>query len=69
MTQKKQASQLLTIEQVKQKLQDRRLEVVALATGLHYNTLRYIRDTKQTNVQYATLQKLSDYFARDCECN
>ena len=69
MTQQKQASQLLTIEQVKQKLQDRRLEVVALATGLHCNTLRYIRDTKQTNVQYATLQKLSDYFARDCECN
>ena len=69
MTQKKQPSQLLTIEQIKHKLQDRRLEVVALATGLHYNTLRYIRDTKQTNVQYATLQKLSDYFACDCVCD
>lgn len=65
MTQQKQPSQLLTIEQVKQKLQDRRLEVVALATGLHYNTLRYIRDTHKKNVKYETLEKLSIYFAEN----
>ena len=65
MTQQKQPSQLLTIEQVKQKLQDRRLEVVALATGLHYNTLRYIRDTHQKNVKYENLEKLSIYFAEN----
>lgn len=57
---------ILTIEQVKQKLVDRRLEVVAIATGLHYNTLLYIRDGKQTNVKYETLVKLSAYFDRDC---
>lgn len=57
---------ILTVEQLKAKLQDRRLEVVATATGLHYNTLRYIRDGKLTNVKYETLIKLSKYFARDC---
>jgi hypothetical protein len=57
---------ILTIEQIKQKLQDRRLEVVAIATGLHYSTLLYIRDTHQKNVKYETLIKLSAYFERDC---
>lgn len=57
---------ILTIDQIKQKLQDRRLEVVAIATELHYNTLLYIRDGKQTNVKYETLAKLSAYFERDC---
>ena len=59
---------ILTIEQLKAKLQDRRLEVVATATDLHYNTLLCIRDSKQTNVKYETLVKLSKYFERDCEC-
>ena len=65
MTQQKQPGKLLTIEQIKHKLHDRRLEVVALATGLHYNTLRYIRDTHQKNVKYETLEKLSIYFAEN----
>ena len=65
MTQKKQPSQLLTIEQIKHKLHDRRLEVVANTTGLHYNTLLYIRDTHQKNVKYETLEKLSIYFAEN----
>lgn len=56
---------ILTIQQIKQKLQDRRLEVVAIATELHYTTLLYIRDGKQTNVKYETLAKLSAYFERD----
>ena len=34
---------ILTVEQLKAKLQDRRLEVVATATGLHYNTFIYQR--------------------------
>jgi DNA-binding Xre family transcriptional regulator len=59
---------ILTIDDIRTKLHDRRLEVVATATGLHYNTLRHIRDTKQTNVKYETLEKLSAYFLRDCEC-
>lgn len=59
---------ILTISEISKKLQDRRLEVVAVATGLHYNTLRHIRDTQQTNVKYETLEKLSAYFLRDCEC-
>lgn len=60
---------LLTVEQIKRKLADRRLEIVANSTGLHYNTLLYIRDSKQTNVKYETLEKLSAYFANDCMCH
>lgn len=59
---------ILTIDEIRAKLQDRRLEVVAIATELHYNTLRQIRDSKQNNVKYETLEKLSNYFLRDCEC-
>lgn len=59
---------LLTVEQLKAKLQDRRLEVVANATGLHYNTLLTIRDSHVVNVKYETLTKLSEYFAKDCQC-
>jgi DNA-binding Xre family transcriptional regulator len=58
---------VLTIDQLRAKLQDRRLEIVANATGLHYNTLLCIRDSKQTNVKYETLEKLSAYFLRDLD--
>ena len=57
---------ILTIDDIRTKLHDRRLEVVAVATGLHYNTLRQIRDNKQQNVKYETLEKLSAYFYREC---
>lgn len=56
---------ILTIKQIRHLLQDRRLEVVANACGLHYNTVLYIRDTDQRNVGYKTLEKLSAYFERD----
>ena len=56
---------VLTIQKIRHLLQDRRLETVAIATGLHYTTLQYIRDTDQRNVRYETLEKLSKYFERD----
>lgn len=53
---------MLSIEQIKKKLQDRRLSVVSEKTGLSVNTLRGIRrgDTKDCLV--STLKTLSDYF-------
>ena len=65
MTTNNDSVKMLTIEQIKHLLQDRRLEAVSTGTGLHYNTLRYIRDTEQRNVSYSTLEKLSKYFERD----
>lgn len=60
-----QQSKILSIKQIRHLLQDRRLEVVASACGLHYNTVLYIRDTDQRNIGYKTLEKLSVYFERD----
>lgn len=52
---------IMSIEQIQDALQDRRLSVVSRATSLHYNTLRAMRDRQQTNPTYDTLKKLSDY--------
>lgn len=53
---------MLTFEQVVEKLQDRRLDAVALATGLHHNTIARIRDGKNVDPKLSTLKLLSDYF-------
>jgi hypothetical protein len=52
---------MLTLEQIKLALTDRRLGVIAEATGLHYNTLRDIRDNPDSNPSYRVLKALSDY--------
>lgn len=51
----------MTVEQIRKALQDRRLLVVAEATGQHYNTLRLIRDGKTTDPKNSTVKALSDY--------
>lgn len=56
------APKILTLDEIRAKLQDRRLEVVSKMTGLHYNTLLLIRDNKNSNVKYSTLAVLSAYF-------
>lgn len=53
---------MLSIEQIKKKLQDRRLSVVSEKTGLSVNTLRGIRDGNTMDCLVSTLQALSDYF-------
>jgi hypothetical protein len=35
--------------------------MVAAATGLHYNTVRFIRDSRIVNPSYKVLKALSDY--------
>lgn len=53
---------MLTFEQIVVRLQDRRLDAVALATGLHQNTIARIRDGKNVDPKLSTLKLLSDYF-------
>lgn len=53
---------MLTIEQIRAALRDRRLSIVAAATGLHYNTIRCVRDGLSPNHSYKVLKALSDYF-------
>lgn len=55
--------ELLTIEQIRDKLIDRRVSMVSEATGLHYNTIRWIRDNADANPTLDTMKKLSAYLS------
>jgi hypothetical protein len=52
---------MLTLDQIRDKLQDRRLGMIVKATGVHYNTLRDIRDNLDANPTYKVLAALNDY--------
>ena len=54
---------MLTLEQIRNKLQDRRLGLIVKATGLHYNTLREVRDNSEANPTYKVVELLNDYFS------
>jgi len=53
---------MLTLEQIRQELADRRPGMVAEATGLHINTVRDIRDNIEANPTYRVIEALSNYF-------
>lgn len=53
---------MLTIEQIRLALRDRRISMVSAATGLHYNTIRALRDNESANPSYKVMKALSDYF-------
>lgn len=52
---------MLSVKEIAEKLQDRRLDKVAEATGLHRNTIMKYRDGLVEEPYLATVQKLSDY--------
>lgn len=52
---------MLTLEEVRELLQDRRIDVVAEATGLHYSTVQEVRAGKSDKPSYQTIKILSDY--------
>lgn len=54
---------MLTLEQIRNKLQDRRLGLIVKATGIHYNTLREVRDNAEANPTYKVVKLLNDYFS------
>lgn len=51
---------MMTLEQIKQALQDRRLTAVAKNTGLSYDTIRRIK-SGEGDYHISTLKKISDY--------
>ena len=55
---------MLTLPEIVASLQDRRPAMVAKGTGLTRPTIAFIRDGKNTNPSYDTLQKLSDYLEK-----
>ena len=61
---------MLKLAEIREMLRDRRPGIVAVATGLHYNTVRDIRDDKNRNPTYTTICALSKYFEdKEQGCN
>jgi hypothetical protein len=55
---------MMTLKQISDSLQDRRLTVISEATGVHWNTIRTIRDNPKANPTYQVMVKLSDYLGK-----
>lgn len=55
---------MMTLEQVRNALQDRTLTKVAAATGLAYNTVLRVASGMDKSVSYDVVKRLSDYLAQ-----
>jgi hypothetical protein len=53
---------MMTLEEIRQALSDRMPTKVAEATGVHYNTIRALRDNPDANPTHKVLVALSTYF-------
>ncbi len=51
----------MTLEQIREALKDRRIPIVADATGIHHNTIAAIRDGKTSDPSHRVVQALTDY--------
>jgi len=51
----------MTLEQLARKLADKKLKIVAKRTGLHYNTLRGIKNDPDANPTLNVMKALSAY--------
>jgi|LauGreDrversion4_2_1035121.scaffolds.fasta_scaffold50845_4 DNA-binding Xre family transcriptional regulator len=54
---------MLTLDEIKRLLTDRRLDIVSRSTAISRNTLAAIRDGKNKNPTLRTIQRLSDYLS------
>jgi DNA-binding phage protein len=54
---------MLTLEQIREKMADRRVRVVADATGLHHQTIYEVMN-EHSNPSYKTVKTLSDYLTQ-----
>jgi transcriptional regulator with XRE-family HTH domain len=52
---------MYTLEEVREKLQQRRLPEIAKATGLSYGTVRKLAAGDDKSVSYMVVKKLSDH--------
>jgi DNA-binding phage protein len=58
---------MMTLEQIRDGLRDRKLKMVAKETGLHYHTLLRIAQDKDTNPTIDTVQRISDYLTKSAK--
>ncbi len=54
---------MLTLEEIKHALRDRRLDVVSEQTGIHRATISRIRNDAKANPTYTVMKTLSDYLS------
>lgn len=54
-------AKMLTLQEIKLALTDRRLDVVSRATGINRATISRIRNNDDANPTYFVLKALSDY--------
>lgn len=52
---------MLTLEEIKDALRDRRLDIVSEKTGIHRATISRIRNDDNANPTYTVMKTLSDY--------
>jgi hypothetical protein len=57
-------TRLMTLEQLSRHLAGKQLKLVAKKTGLHYNTLRKIRDDPSANPTLNVMATLTDHFRK-----
>ena len=58
------SDEILSIEEISERLKDRRLYVVAEQIGVSYGTLIKIRDNKDKSVNSWILKAVSDYLQK-----
>jgi hypothetical protein len=52
---------MMKLDEIRELLKDRRVSMIAEATGIHFNTIREIRDNENANPTYKVMTKLTDY--------
>lgn len=52
---------MLTLDQIKRMLEDRRIDIVSERTGVNRNTIASIKSGHHDNPTLNTMQRLSDY--------
>lgn len=55
---------MMLLEDIQEALKDRKIKMVAEATGLHYNTVRQLANSPDANPTYKVVKALSDYLER-----
>ena len=56
---------MMTLEQIRYELQDRRAKIVADAIGVRVATVIDIREGRIKDPRYSTIQRLSQYFENE----
>lgn len=52
---------MMKLEDIRGLLKDRRVSIVAKETGIHFNTIREVRDNQDANPTYRVMTKLTEY--------